>query len=119
MTDELHGERKGDDVRFVAWAPDANNRQVAFIANWDGAFHAYIAPVEGDAKLGEKKSLKEFQGCEVSWRSDGRELALAQRSCAGNEPGLIVRANTANLRFKPLPTLGGLNPAWEPLSLGP
>jgi hypothetical protein len=57
------------------------------------------------------------RGCEVSWRSDGAELALTQRDALCDQPGVIVRIDPATPKEAvTLTKLGAENPAWSPVS---
>ena len=58
-------------------------------------------------------------GCEVAWRSDGGELAVAlQRSCEEDTEGPIVFLDPKTGDLRQLPSLYGAKPAFQPIPLG-
>jgi dipeptidyl aminopeptidase/acylaminoacyl peptidase len=90
----MHGQRPDDQVLSSAFSPDG--AQIAFTANWkDGTFKLFLLPVANGAIGGEAQSQDFVAACELAWRPDGGELALAQRNTTCDERGRIVRVNTA------------------------
>jgi hypothetical protein len=117
VTDKLHGGREGDQVHHAAWSRDGT--QVAISANW-GSTASHLVIVEAkDNVLGEIKSaFARVRSCEVSWRPDGKELALVQRDNNCRQPGGVVRFDPSKPNeLIPLTNakLGAENPIWSPV----
>ena len=102
-----------DAVWSAAFRPDG--KRLAISANWgSGFFHLFLVPVSG-THLGKALSLPRIQGCELSWRPDGQELALVQRDATCSQFGTIVRVEVAHPDERSVLTkLGAENPAWDP-----
>jgi Tol biopolymer transport system component len=120
ITDAMHGQRRGDEVLSSAFSPDGT--QLAFSANWrDGTFKLYLAGA-ANGVVSNQATVQDFvAACELSWRPDGGELALAQRNSTCDERGRIVRVdpaapNTQTLLSK-LDSASG-SPVWAPPAPG-
>jgi beta-lactam-binding protein with PASTA domain len=123
VTRALHTPRAGDAVREAAWSPDGG--RIAFTANWDrGIPVLFLVATKGERPDPDPKSvvrLGRVRGCELAWRSDGRELAVVQRDgqCAG--PGIVARLDPdrpPDLTLLTDAALGANNPAWSPFAPG-
>jgi dipeptidyl aminopeptidase/acylaminoacyl peptidase len=115
-TDSLHGQKDFENVISAAFSPDG--KLLAFTANWNSDFtHLFIAPVK-DGVIDKPKSLPEVRGCELAWRADGLELAVAQRGAICRDPvSQIVRVDPAK-PSEQFVLVSGFNPAWSPVVLG-
>jgi PASTA domain/WD40-like Beta Propeller Repeat len=115
-TDALHGQKDFENVVSAAYSPDG--KLLAFTANWNSDFtHLFIAPVK-DGVIDKPKSIPEVRGCELAWRADGLELAVAQRgaSCT-DQVSQIIRVDPAK-PSEQFVLVSGFNPAWSPVVLG-
>jgi len=121
VTDAMHGSRPGEQVVAAAFAPDGS--QLAFTANWgDGVSKVMIAQVKGGVVASEKPTVQaKISGCELSWRSDGRELAVAVRDAGCDQKGRIVRVALARPDRQTVLTRVGASsgsPVWSPVASG-
>ncbi|MGD9570313.1 MAG: PASTA domain-containing protein [Thermoleophilia bacterium] len=90
VTDGMHKDRKTDQVLSSAFSPDGTS--LAFSANWKSTtFTLWTVPVEGGVIGTEPEQQPFIAACELSWRPDGAELAIAQRNSTCDEVGRIVR----------------------------
>lgn len=121
VTDAMHGQKEGEQVISAAFSPDGT--RLAFTANWnDGVAKVFIAQVEGGVIVPEKpKPQGKIPACEVSWRSDSGELAVAVRDAGCDQKGRIVRVDLANPSQQTVLTRVGSssgNPTWSPVAAG-
>lgn len=121
VTDGMHGRKEGEQVISAAFSPDG--KQLAFSATWnDGIAKVFLAKVEGGVILPEKpKAQGKIPACEVAWRSDSGELAVAVRDAGCDQRGRIVRVNPANPSEQTVLTRVGSssgNPLWSPVGPG-
>ena len=114
-TDALHTQKDFENVISAAFSPDG--KLLAFTANWNSEFaHLFIAPVK-DGVIDKPKSVPVVRGCELAWRADGLELAVAERGASCTDPvSQIIRVDPAkpSEQFVLVP---GFNPAWSPVVL--
>jgi Tol biopolymer transport system component len=116
QTDSLHGQRAGDSVYYAAYSPDG--KQLAFTANWGKTFsHLFIAPIK-EGVIGKPKEFVGVRGCDVAWRPDGRQIAIAQRGddCGSDQPQLAL-VDPKDPKKLDILRPGG-SPSWAPGSLG-
>lgn len=121
VTDGLHAGRPKDIVASVALAP-AGPPRIALTANWGNAVDQYTARVgPADAEGNPAGKLQgSVPGCEVAWRSDGQELAVANlSSCTtSGAEGQIFLVNPATGQSRQLSGVFGASPAFQPIPLG-
>jgi Tol biopolymer transport system component len=116
ITDGMHKDRKTDQVLSSAFSPDGT--RLAFSANWNGGtFTLWFVPVANGVISGEAEEQPFIAACELAWRPDAGELAIAQRNSTCDERGRIVRvdpaAPNAQTLLSRLDAASG-NPAWAP-----
>jgi beta-lactam-binding protein with PASTA domain len=101
----------------IAGAFSPNGKQLALVANFGGSgFHLYLAPA-GEFTLAHAKPLP-VAACQVSWRSDGEELAVMQADSPCQEPtGNIVTISPADPSVETVIASGAAHPAWQPVTL--
>ncbi len=101
----------------IAGVFSPNGKQLALIANFGGGgFHLYLAPAD-EFTLAQAKSLP-VAACQVSWRSDGEELAVMQADSPCQDPtGNIVTISPANPAVETVIATGAAHPAWQPVTL--
>jgi Tol biopolymer transport system component len=120
VTDGFHGQAKDDQVISAAFSPDGT--RLAFSAAWNGAPRIFLMKIEGGVLTGDRpKQIPRLAACELAWRSDSKELAIAVRDRGCNQAGQIERVDPA----KPdqLVLLTGVssaagNPVWFPVAGG-
>jgi beta-lactam-binding protein with PASTA domain len=116
-----HGTVVTDDSHLnqgaIAGAFSPNGKQLAVVANFGASgFHLYLAPA-GEFALTHAKSLP-VDACQVSWRSDGQELAVTQADSPCQDPtGNIVTISPANPAVETVIATGAAHPAWQPVTL--
>src|SRR5262245_1492955 len=114
-TDALHTQKDFENVISAAFSPDGT--LLAFTANWNSDFaHLFIAPVK-DGVIDKPKSIGAVRGCELAWRADGLELAIAEGGANCTDPvSQIIRVSPTkpSEQFVVGP---GFNPAWSPVVL--
>ena len=102
----MHGQRAGDLIDTVAWAPDG--KSVALSANWgSNAYHVVFVGVAQDV-LDPKKvvSLVRVRSCEIAFLSQ-TQLVINQRDNTCQQPGVIVRFDPSKPdKLTPLTKLG-------------
>ena len=103
----------------AAVAVDPSGRRLALVTSHRlGRFQVAIA-APGDLSLRHARVLP-LQGCDVEWRPDGAELAVVQSDNACRQPrGHIVRVVPDRPLDLRTVALGGQDPAWQPVELGP
>jgi beta-lactam-binding protein with PASTA domain len=99
-----------------AFSPDG--KKVALVANFGtDIFHVVLAP-SNDFALAHAEVLP-VRACQVSWRSDGNQLAVMQADSACQmSVGDIVAVNPAAPDTSTTIATQAEYPAWQPLSLG-
>ena len=106
--------RTDDAVRAAAFAPDGV--RLAVVTRRGGYKVALVKP--DDLRLEHPDVL--LAGCDVAWRSDGRELAVVQGSgTCGNPVGRIVRVSPGNPGATRRVARRGRHPSWQPIDLTP
>jgi beta-lactam-binding protein with PASTA domain len=112
VTDDAHSN---EGVIAGAFSPNA--KQLALVANFGGSgFHLYLAPA-GEFSLTHAKSLP-VAACQVSWRSDGEELAVMQADSPCQDPtGNIVTISPTDPSVETVIASGAAHPAWQPVTL--
>jgi beta-lactam-binding protein with PASTA domain len=116
ITNAMHKDRKTDQVLSSAFSPDGT--KLAFSANWKSTtFTLWLVDVTNGVIGTEAKQQPYIAACELAWRPDGGELAIAQRNSTCDERGRIVRvdpaAPNAQTLLSRLDAASG-NPAWAP-----
>jgi beta-lactam-binding protein with PASTA domain len=97
------------------FSPDGS--QLALVSNLGtGRFGLFLAP-RTDFSLARARSLG-LPACDVSWRSDGRRLAVLQADPACQDTGDIVTFDPRSPSAQTAITSDGVNPAWQPLRTG-
>jgi Tol biopolymer transport system component len=117
VTDSLHGQAPNEHVFYSAISRDG--KQIAFTASWGRPVaHLHIAPLK-DGVIGKPKAFPGIAGCDVAWRPDGAELAIAQRDdfCSSNVEGRLVLVDPKKPAELKLIGPGG-SPNFAPGSLG-
>ncbi|WP_217923588.1 PASTA domain-containing protein [Miltoncostaea oceani] len=120
ITDGMHKDRKTDQVLSSAFSPDGT--RLAFSANWRSTtFTLWTLPV-ADGVIGTEAEQQPFvAACELSWRPDGAELAIAQRNSTCDERGRIVRVDPARPNAQTLLSrldAASGSPVWAPPASG-
>ncbi|MDQ4049538.1 MAG: LpqB family beta-propeller domain-containing protein, partial [Actinomycetota bacterium] len=118
-TDELHSPEEGRHVVAVAWSPARDRRRVAFAADWTspGDYGLFIGNASEDGKLeAEPKRRGEVSiACELSWSSNGKELAVVSKAGCGSEGSATISLFAVD---DPRPSLEplaeGRNPSLQP-----
>jgi beta-lactam-binding protein with PASTA domain len=107
----------GKGVFAGAFSP--NGKQMALVSNIGGDdFHLYIAPA-GNFNLTPAEELP-VRACQVSWRSDGQELAVMQPNglCGPDATGAVVGVNLSDPGNVTTLVNIGAHPAWQPVPTG-
>jgi beta-lactam-binding protein with PASTA domain len=101
----------------IAGVFSPNGKQLALIANFGGGgFHLYLAPAD-EFTLARAKALP-VAACQVSWRSDGEELAVMQADSPCQDPtGNIVTISPSNPSVETVIATDASHPAWQPVTL--
>jgi dipeptidyl aminopeptidase/acylaminoacyl peptidase len=120
VTDGMHKDRPTDQVLSSAFSPDGAT--LAFSANWrSNTFTLWTVPV-ADGVIGAEAEQQPFvAACELSWRPDGAELAIAQRNSTCDERGRIVRVDPASPNEQTLLSrldAASGSPVWAPPAAG-
>jgi hypothetical protein len=120
-----HGTPQTDisitDEGVVAGAFSPAGTQMALVSNTGGdGFHVYLVPT-GSFKTGSFKPTPAQElvaGCQVSWRSDSKELAVMQPDgiCQTTASGTIVAVDPQNPRTTITLARNAAHPAWQPIS---
>jgi hypothetical protein len=112
----------GQGVFEGQFSPDG--KKIALVAgSVSSGFGLYIVPAGNGAStfaFTNQQQLPGIQACQVSWRGDGRELAVMQPSgpCGPNATGTIVAVNPANPSSTTILATNAAHPAWQPLLTG-
>jgi beta-lactam-binding protein with PASTA domain len=103
-------------VLDAALSPDG--KQLALVANVESDFFRLYLAKPNDFPLTNAKATA-VRACKVTWRSDGRELALVQADEACQEDvGSLVRLEVSGARKQTALNASGDNPVYQPLTLG-
>jgi beta-lactam-binding protein with PASTA domain len=114
---QLKPKRAGDDIIFAAWSPD--NKRIAFVANWGSSpptfFKLFLVPWSASSGLGQAKPVSPaVAACTVTWRQDGKEVAIEQTNDCANGSPAVSRVNPDKpQQLVPLQPLNAYNPAWQ------
>jgi Tol biopolymer transport system component len=115
VTDQMHGPAATDRVFSAAFSPDGT--QLAITANWAGAPKVFLVPVQG-GQIGQSPvPVPQITACELAWRPDGGELAVAARTGGAdcNAKGQIIRVDPRAPSKQTVVTTGITNasdPVW-------
>ncbi|MEW6583769.1 MAG: PASTA domain-containing protein [Actinomycetota bacterium] len=117
VTDAMHGQERDDQVISAAFAPDGT--RLAFTATWSGGAKVFVAVVEGGVIATAKpKAVPRVSACELSWRPDSGELAIAVRDRGCDQEGRIFRvdpkAPEQQIALTGVSASAG-NPVWFPV----
>jgi hypothetical protein len=107
----------GQGVFAGAFSPDG--KRMALVSNLGSSdFHLYVVPV-GDYTPAPSQRLP-VRACQVSWRSDGQELAVMQPDglCSPTATGTLVGVDLANARRPVTLASQAAHPAWQPVATG-
>jgi Tol biopolymer transport system component len=107
----------GHGVSAGEFSPDG--KQVALVSNIGGNdFKLYIAKA-GNFKVPPAAGLP-VRACQVSWRSDGQELAVLQPDglCTSTAIGTIVGVDLADPSTTRILATQAADPAWQPAPTG-
>jgi beta-lactam-binding protein with PASTA domain len=116
-----HGTLVTDDSHLnkgtIAGVFSPNGKQIALISNIaGGGFQLYLAPAEDFGLTPPTELLG--SACQVSWRSDGEELAVMRADGACQEQsGAILTFSLANPSAKDEIATDAAHPAWQPITL--
>jgi beta-lactam-binding protein with PASTA domain len=120
VTDAMHKDRKTDQVLSSAFSPDGT--KLAFSANWKSTtFTLWLVDVANGVIGTEAQQQPFVAACELAWRPDGGELAIAQRNSTCDERGRIVRVALATPNAQTLLSrldAASGNPVWAPPAPG-
>ncbi len=114
---QLKPKRAGDDIIFAAWSPD--NKRIAFVANWGSSpptfFKLFLVPWSATSGIGQAKPISPaVAACTVTWRQDGKEVAIEQTNDCGSGSPAVSRVNPDKpQQLVPLQPLKAYNPAWQ------
>jgi beta-lactam-binding protein with PASTA domain len=104
---------------MFAGAFSPNGKKMALVAgSVAGGFNLYVVPAND---FSPTPSQQVFSGaCQVSWRSDGRELAVMRPNavCSPSALGTIVAVNLANPSTTTTIATQAAHPAWQPVATG-
>jgi beta-lactam-binding protein with PASTA domain len=107
----------GQGVFAGAFSPDG--KRMALVSNLGASdFHLYVVPA-GDYTPTANQRLP-VRACQVSWRSDGQELAVMQPDglCSPTATGTLVGLDLANPRRPVTLATQAAHPAWQPVATG-
>ena len=120
VTDAMHKDRKTDQVLSSAFSPDGT--KLAFSANWTSStFTLWLVDVANGVIAPQPQQQPFIAACELAWRPDGGELAIAQRNSTCDERGRIVRVSPATPNEQTLLSrldAASGNPVWAPPAAG-
>jgi beta-lactam-binding protein with PASTA domain len=121
---KLPPARASDNVNFAAFSPDLKRPRLAIAANFGSGsptlFTLFLAPWSPTNGIGKPVGTG-ITACTVSWRPDGKELAVEQSSDCNNLPNpRVVRVNPDSpSHTTQLPPVRVYNPAWQFVDLTP
>jgi beta-lactam-binding protein with PASTA domain len=107
----------GQGVFAGAFSPDG--KRMALVSNiGSNDFHLYIVPA-GTFSPTPAQQLP-VRACQVSWRSDGQELAVMQPDglCGPTATGTIVGLDLSSPRTPTTLATRAAHPAWQPVANG-
>jgi Tol biopolymer transport system component len=107
----------GQGVFAGAFSPDG--KRMALVSNIGGSdFHLYVVPAGTfSPTLAQQLPVR---ACQVSWRSDGQELAVMQPDglCDPTATGTVVGVDVANPRATTILATQAAHPQWQPVANG-
>jgi beta-lactam-binding protein with PASTA domain len=107
----------GQGVFAGAFSPDG--KRVALVSNLGSSdFHLYVVPA-GTFSPTPAQQLP-VRACQVSWRSDGQELAVMQPDglCSPTATGTVVGIDLSTPRTPTILTTQAAHPQWQPVING-
>ncbi len=107
----------GQGVFAGAFSPDG--RRMALVSNIGSSdFHLYIVPA-GTFSRSPAQQLP-VRACQVSWRSDGQEIAVMQPDglCGPTATGTVVGVDLSNPRTPTTLATRAAHPQWQPVGNG-
>jgi beta-lactam-binding protein with PASTA domain len=107
----------GQGVFAGAFSPDG--KRMALVSNIGSSdFHLYVVPA-GTFSPSPAQQLP-VRACQVSWRSDGQELAVMQPDglCDPTATGTIVGVDLSSPRMPTTLATRGAHPEWQPAANG-
>jgi beta-lactam-binding protein with PASTA domain len=107
----------GQGVFAGAFSPDG--KRMALVSNIGSTdFHLYVAPV-GNYSPTSSEQLP-VRACQVSWRSDGQELAVMQPDglCSPTATGTLVGIDLSDPRRPTTLATHAAHPSWQPVPSG-
>jgi len=107
----------GQGVFAGAFSPDG--KRMALVSNIGSTdFHLYVVPA-GTFSPSPAQQLP-VRACQVSWRSDGQELAVMQPDglCGPTATGTIVGVDLSSPRMPTTLATRAAHPEWQPVANG-
>jgi beta-lactam-binding protein with PASTA domain len=107
----------GQGVFAGAFSPDG--KRMALVSNIGSSdFHLYVVPA-GTFSPSPAQQLP-VRACQVSWRSDGQELAVMQPDglCGPTATGTILGVDLSSPRMPTTLATRGAHPDWQPVANG-
>jgi hypothetical protein len=107
----------GQGVFAGVFSPDG--KRMALVSNLGSSdFHLYVVPA-GTFSPSPAQELP-VRACQVSWRSDGQELAVMQPDglCSPTATGTVVGIDLANPRNPTTLATQAAHPQWQPVANG-
>jgi beta-lactam-binding protein with PASTA domain len=107
----------GQGVFAGEFSPDG--KRMALVSNLGSSdFHLYIVPAGTFSPLPAQQLP--VRACQVSWRSDGQELAVMQPDglCAPTATGTVVGVDLSNPRTPTTLATQAAHPQWQPVANG-
>ena len=107
----------GQGVFAGAFSPDG--KRMALVSNIGSSdFHLYIVPAGVFMPMAAQQLP--VRACEVSWRSDGQELAVMQPDglCGPTATGTVVGIDLSNPRTPTTLATRAAHPQWQPVANG-
>jgi beta-lactam-binding protein with PASTA domain len=114
---QTNASAPGQGVFAGEFSPDG--KRMALISNIGGSdFHLYIVPA-GTFSPSPAQQLP-VRACQVSWRSDGQELAVMQPDglCGPTATGTVVGVDLSNPRTPTTLATQAAHPQWQPVANG-
>ena len=107
----------GQGVFAGVFSPDG--KRMALVSNLGSSdFHLYVVPA-GTFTPSPRQELP-VRACQVSWRSDGQELAVMQPDglCSPTATGTVVGIDLSNPRTPTTLATQAAHPQWQPVANG-